>query len=43
MEARDSNGRLARAASIGLWLVLLVGLWQAYGQWLLSKVRAHVF
>jgi hypothetical protein len=42
MDARRSNARWARLALLLLAAWLAVGLWQAYGAWLLHAMRHHV-
>jgi hypothetical protein len=42
MDARHSHARWARVALLLLAAWLAIGLWQAYGAWLLQAVQADV-
>jgi len=36
------NPKLVRFVTLGLGVLITIGLWQGYGAWLLGQVRAHV-
>lgn len=41
MEAHKPDDRLSRLATLGILILLGLGLWQSYGAWALDAVRAH--
>ena len=42
MDARNPQALWVRLALVLMAAWLALGLWQAYGSWLLAQVRAHV-
>ncbi|HEV8443405.1 MAG TPA: hypothetical protein VGQ27_07985 [Steroidobacteraceae bacterium] len=42
MDARHPHARWVRLALALMAAWLALGLWQAYGSWLLAEVRSHV-
>ena len=41
MDAHKPDHRLTRLASLGILMLLGVGLWQTYGAWALDTVLTH--